>query len=65
MTVTSEEVTTDGRRFKVVCAWCGAVIRHSARKDSQGMCPNCHARMLSDYNRAHAHAAGQFKASER
>ncbi|HEY0080408.1 MAG TPA: hypothetical protein VGB73_17500 [Pyrinomonadaceae bacterium] len=37
------------RDFKVVCAWCGVVIRRNSTKDSQGMCQECYAGMLRDY----------------
>jgi hypothetical protein len=37
--------------FRVVCAWCGDVIRSDNRKESRGMCAECYARMLSEYTR--------------
>ena len=40
-----------GSGFKVVCVWCGGVIRHSSVKDSRGMCLECYARLLNDHFR--------------
>jgi hypothetical protein len=39
---------SDGTDFKVVCTWCGVIIRRAEAKDSQGMCLKCYARMLGD-----------------
>ena len=55
-----------GGGYKVVCAWCGGVIRHDHVKESRGMCLECYARMLNDYNRRGFTAAGPAtKASQR
>jgi hypothetical protein len=51
--------------FKVVCVWCGDVIRFNHSKNSQGMCMKCHARMLRDYNLAHMQRDASLRASER
>jgi ribosomal protein L37AE/L43A len=51
--------------FQVVCAWCGALIRHSRRKNSLGMCLQCHARMLREYTRSYTQAEKSLKSSER
>jgi hypothetical protein len=49
--------------YKVVCVWCGGLIRHSSVKESRGMCLTCYARMLNEYFRQHQAAPGA--ASER
>lgn len=40
-------------RFKVVCTWCGIIIRRTSAKDSHGMCLKCYSRMLSERGAAH------------
>jgi hypothetical protein len=35
--------------YKVICSWCGAVIRSSTSAAPDQMCLICHARMLNDY----------------
>jgi len=35
--------------FKVVCSWCGAVIKSTTEACEEQMCLICHARMLNDY----------------
>lgn len=49
--------------FKVVCVWCGGLIRHSPVKESRGMCLACYARMLNEHFRQHQ--AGPGASSER
>ena len=44
---------SDGGDFKVVCTWCGVIIRHTKAKDSQGMCLKCYARILGEHGRSH------------
>ena len=52
--------------FKVICAWCGVVIRRHSSKDSQGMCQECYAGMLRDYIYTGAsQARPPLRASER
>ncbi|HWW76059.1 MAG TPA: hypothetical protein VNZ44_11705 [Pyrinomonadaceae bacterium] len=51
--------------LKVVCAWCGGVIRAAASKPSQGMCQACFARMMQEHGRAHRTGAGWRDASDR
>ena len=51
--------------LKVVCAWCGGVIRPAATKPSKGMCQTCFARMMHEHSRAHRHRAGLRDASDR
>jgi hypothetical protein len=50
--------------FKVVCTWCGALIRHSNVKDSRGMCLECYARLLNEHFRP-LRATSMLRASER
>jgi hypothetical protein len=50
-----------GPRFKVRCAWCGAVIRLREGKDSEGMCEGCFRRLLDK----HLRPQPQGKASDR
>lgn len=50
--------------FKVVCVWCGGLIRRSDVKDSRGMCQECYARLLNEHFRP-LRAAAQPRASER
>ncbi|HWS54689.1 MAG TPA: hypothetical protein VN228_11200 [Pyrinomonadaceae bacterium] len=45
------ETLQGATNFKVVCTWCGALIRHSHIKDSRGMCQNCYARLLNEHFR--------------
>jgi hypothetical protein len=51
--------------YKVLCAWCGSLIRHDSIKESRGMCLECYARMLHDYNRRDFRADASAKASQR
>ena len=51
--------------FKVVCVWCGDVIRFNQSKDSKGMCLKCHARMMHEYNLTHMQGGTALRASER
>jgi hypothetical protein len=37
------------RGFKVVCSWCGAIIRSDPSQAAERMCLICHARLLNDY----------------
>jgi hypothetical protein len=50
--------------FKVVCTWCGGLIRHSNVKDSRGMCLECYARLLNEHFRPQR-AASTLRPSER
>jgi hypothetical protein len=47
-----------GEHFKVICSWCGAVIRRTQAKDSHGMCLKCYARMLGEHG--HSHQRGEL-----
>jgi hypothetical protein len=38
-------------QHKVVCAWCGVLIRLRERKDSEGMCAACFRRLLDEHTR--------------
>ena len=49
---------------KVVCVWCGGVIR-GASKARKRMCQPCFAQMMRDYSRAHQHQGSLPHASER
>ena len=51
----------NGAQFKVVCAWCGVLIRVRERKDSEGMCGGCFRRLLD----RHTHPRQKAKASDR
>jgi hypothetical protein len=44
---------SEGDEFKVVCTWCGVIIRRAKSKDSQGMCLKCYARMLGEHGHSH------------
>lgn len=59
----NREAERNGEQFKVVCTWCGVVIRRAQAKDSHGMCLRCYARMLDE--RGHAHGDVPRWASER
>ena len=59
-----ESQRADGRP-KVVCAWCGGVIRSAASKAAKRMCQPCFARMMSEHSRAHRQGAVRSYASER
>ncbi len=37
--------------FKVVCTWCGGLIRRGEGKDSRRMCLECYARLLNEHFR--------------
>jgi hypothetical protein len=50
---------------KVVCVWCGGVIREAAGKGAKRMCQPCFARMMREHSRAHQPQAGLPHASER
>lgn len=50
--IKQEDSQADGtapRNSKVICSWCGAVIRANADADAEQMCLICHARMLNDH----------------
>ena len=50
--IKQEDSQADGTapgNSKVICSWCGAVIRANAEADAEQMCLICHARMLNDY----------------
>lgn len=51
--------------FRVVCVWCGDVIRRDNPKESRGMCAKCYARMLSEYTRSLQRQRITPEASER
>lgn len=44
----NREVSAEELQFKVVCTWCGVIIRRDSAKDSHGMCLKCYSRMLSE-----------------
>ena len=50
--------------FKVVCAWCGAVISRDAHRDAERMCADCFRRMMDGYTRP-LQQAHDLKASRR
>jgi hypothetical protein len=50
---------------KVVCVWCGGVIRDGASKARKRMCQPCFERMMRDYSRAHQPQGSLPNASER
>ena len=50
---------------RVVCAWCGGVIRSAASKATKRMCQPCFARMMREYSRAHQPQSVLPHASER
>jgi hypothetical protein len=52
-------------RPKVVCAWCGGVIRNAAAKAATRMCQPCFARMMREHSRAHQSPAVRGNASDR
>ena len=56
---------SEGSEFKVVCTWCGVVIRRAETKDSQGMCLKCYARMLGEHVHSHERDAAPRRASDR
>ena len=47
--------------FKVICSWCGAVIRSSTGETRGQMCLICHARMLNDYFQRLRHISDEKK----
>ncbi|MBA2339628.1 MAG: hypothetical protein H0V88_04485 [Pyrinomonadaceae bacterium] len=51
--------------FKIICAWCGVVIRRDNTEDSSGMCFTCYYRILSKHFQAQRQADIPFHASER
>ena len=56
---------SDDSEFRVVCTWCGVVIRRAKTKDSQGMCLKCYARMLGEHGHSHERDDGSHWASDR
>ncbi len=50
---------------KVVCVWCGGVIRDAAGRSAKRMCQPCFARMMRDYSREHQPQGSLPHASER
>lgn len=59
------KTSRESSEFKVMCSWCGSLIRHSNVKDSRGMCLICYARMLNEHFRARQTAGQHGAASER
>ena len=53
-----------GHVFKVVCAWCGVVIRLDAPKEAERMCAGCFRRMMDGYAKS-LQRAHDIKASRR
>ncbi len=51
--------------FKVLCSWCGIIIRRTSAKDSHGMCLKCYSRMLSERGQARWQADATASASRR
>ena len=51
--------------YQVSCAWCEAVIRKSATKDSHGMCMACYYRILREHISAYQPTQKPVYASER
>jgi len=49
----SNHVSRERAAFKVLCVWCGGLIRNSSVKNSRGMCQKCYARMLNEHFRQH------------
>jgi hypothetical protein len=59
------KVETGELNFKVVCTWCGVVIRRTSAKDSHGMCLKCYSRMLSERGYARWQPDASSNARER
>ena len=59
------ETRQGGSNYRVICEWCGGVIRHNNSKESRGMCLTCYARMLQEHQRAYQLDHRQARASER
>lgn len=59
------DASKGGESLKVVCSWCGGVIRREAAKPSKGMCQTCFARMMHEHSRAHRLRDGLRDASDR
>jgi hypothetical protein len=36
-------------RFKILCAWCGRLIRRDPHEDGLGMCLDCYRKELGKY----------------
>jgi hypothetical protein len=49
----NDEAGREELGFKVVCTWCGSLIRRTSVKDSHGMCLNCYSRMLGQHGHMH------------
>lgn len=60
-----KELGKRGLSYKVVCTWCGVIIRRTSAKDSRGMCLKCYARMLSEHVQAYEKSTGPRWASDR
>lgn len=50
---------------KVVCVWCGGVIRAATGKAAKRMCQPCFAHMMREHSRAHQPQGSLPHASER
>jgi NMD protein affecting ribosome stability and mRNA decay len=59
------EENQDGRRFPVVCVWCGAEICRGDMPRSEGMCQHCFRRMIEEHTRTAARQYDRAYASER
>ncbi|HEY0547817.1 MAG TPA: hypothetical protein VGC91_20730 [Pyrinomonadaceae bacterium] len=56
---------TQESNFKVVCSWCGVIIRRNSAKDSRGMCLKCYARMLGEHGHSHEQGNISRRVSDR
>lgn len=54
-----------GEAPRVVCVWCGGVIRGGASKAAKRMCQPCFERMMREYSRTHQPPSSLPHASER
>ena len=43
----------EGEGMKVVCAWCGKLIRDGSEPTSHGICPLCEEKELQNYGSKH------------
>lgn len=62
----NEQGLNSGRtNHRIVCSWCGAVIRTNAEANEEQMCLICHARMLNDYFQKMKKVSDERRASRR
>lgn len=70
MTIVVDEIGSDescnvDALNRVRCSWCGETIETDGNVLAVSMCPDCHAKMLADFQKAQRQPAPSPHASDR